>query len=100
MLEVTNEMHKTQHGNAVVYFTASWCVPCRQLKPQFAKAGTIDKSNYYYIVDVEEIDNSYLNKYGIQSVPQMFVFQDGEIVSKIEGKTADQILDGVNNVLV
>ena len=63
MLEVTNDMEKTQQGTAVVYFTAAWCVPCRQLKPQFAKAGTIDKDNNYYIVDVEQIDNTYLEKY-------------------------------------
>ena len=86
-------MEKTQQGTAVVYFTAAWCVPCRQLKPQFAKAGTIDKDNNYYIVDVEQIDNTYLEKYSVKSVPQMFVLSDGEITKKIEGKTAEEILE-------
>jgi thioredoxin 1 len=100
MLEVTNEMAKTQHGTAVVYFTAEWCVPCRQLKPQFAKAGTIDKVNNYYIVDVEKIEQEYLDKYSIKSVPQMYAMHDGNISVKLEGKTADEILEEVNNVLV
>lgn len=86
-------MEKTQQGTAVVYFTAAWCVPCRQLKPQFAKAGTIDKDNNYYIVDVENIDNNYLEKYNIKSVPQMLVLNDGEVSKKLEGKTAEEILE-------
>ena len=100
MLEITNDMDKVVSGDNVVYFTAEWCIPCKQLKPQYARAGTLDKTNNYYIVDVESIDNEYLQRYNISSVPQMFVMRGGDIVKKIESKKTDEILEEVANVLV
>ena len=85
--------------NAVVYFSAEWCGPCKQLKPQFAKAAVIDKDTPYYVVDVDKIDNEYLNQYSIQSIPQIFEMNKGIINKKITGKTSDAILTemGKNN---
>lgn len=100
MLEVTNDMDKIVSGTSVVYFTAEWCIPCKQLKPQYARAGTLDKLNNYYIVDVETIDKSYLELYNISSVPQMMIMEDGAVVKKLTGKNAQTILDEVNSVLV
>lgn len=100
MLEVTDDMAKATSGKTVVYFTAEWCQPCKQLKPQYAKAGTIDKDNNYYIVDIETIDKKYLEEYNIKSVPQMFVMDNGAIVKKIESKLSTAILEEVNNVIV
>ena len=78
--------------NAVVYFSAEWCGPCKQLKPQYAKAAVIDKNTSYYVVDVDKIGAEYLNQYGIQSIPQIFEMNKGIINKKITGKTSDAIL--------
>ena len=85
--------------NAVVYFSAEWCGPCKQLKPQYAKAAVIDKDTTYYLVDVDKIDSQYLTQYGIQSIPQIFEMNKGIINKKITGKTSDEILTemGKNN---
>ena len=85
--------------NAVVYFSAEWCGPCKQLKPQYAKAAVIDKNTSYYVVDVDKIGAEYLNQYGIQSIPQIFEMNKGIINKKITGKTSDAILTemGKNN---
>jgi len=98
MLEVTNDMEKVLENYAVVYFTAPWCGPCVALKPQFARAGTIDSLNQYYIIDVDQIDKSYLDEFKLQSVPHIFIMKDRRIVSEITAKTADKIIDQVNNV--
>lgn len=85
--------------NAVVYFSAEWCGPCKQLKPQYAKAAVIDKDTIYYLVDVDKIKPEYLNQYSIQSIPQIFEMNKGIISKKITGKTSDAILTemGKNN---
>ena len=93
MEEIINE------DNAIVYFSAEWCQPCKALKPQYAKAAVIDKDTNYYLVDVDKIDSRYLTEYGIQSIPQIFEMNKGIINKKIMGKTSEEILTemGKNN---
>ena len=97
MIEITNDMKKIMSTkNAVTYFTASWCQPCKKLKPIFGKAGMQDNDNIYFVVDVDEIDSSYLTKYNIQSVPSVFQMENGEVVRKITSRTAEEIIKEVN----
>jgi thioredoxin 1 len=93
MLKISNDMEEIiNQENAVVYFSAEWCGPCKQLKPQYAKAAVIDADTMYYVVDVDKVGSEYLNQYGIQSIPQIFEMNKGLINKKIIGKTSDAIL--------
>ena len=78
--------------NAVVAFTAEWCQPCKQLKPQFAKASMLDNDTPYYVVDVDQVDPVQLNAYNIKSIPQVFEMNRGLINKKINSRTAQGIL--------
>jgi thiol-disulfide isomerase/thioredoxin len=99
MLQVIDKIEDSfNESNAIVYFTATWCQPCKLIKPQFARAGTIDKENKYYIVDVDNIDPEYLGIYNIMSVPQILILSYGDLVQKIEGRTSEEILEEVKNV--
>ena len=100
MLEITDDMETVREGKVVVYFTAEWCQPCKQLKPQYARAGTLDKKNKYYVVDVDKISDVWLEMYNIKSIPQVYIFNHGVIMHKVESKTTNEILEEVNNVLV
>lgn len=98
MLEVIDNVEKAFNGKSIVYFTATWCQPCKLIKPQFAKAGTIDKENNYYVVDVDNTSQEYLNEYNIMSVPQILILNDGKLIHRVEGRTSDEILEEVSNV--
>ena len=70
MLKISNDMEEiSREDRAIVAFTATWCNPCNQLKPHFAKAAVIDKSTSYYVVDIDEVDPSYIKKYNINQAP-------------------------------
>jgi thiol-disulfide isomerase/thioredoxin len=98
MLKITNDMNEVLgSSNAVAYFTASWCQPCKALKPQFAKAGMSDEINNYFVIDVDEVDSSYLDLYNIKSVPTVFKMNKGAVLKRITAKTSEDILDQVNN---
>jgi len=77
----------------VVYFTAEWCNPCKQLKPQYGKVSVMDPETNYYVVDVDKVGPDALKYYGIQSIPQIFVMKRGEIIQKIEARNAEEILE-------
>jgi thioredoxin 1 len=88
--EVLNE------ESAVLYFTATWCQPCKQLKPIYAKAAVKDNNNNYYVVDVDSIDSEYLTEYNIKSVPTILKLNNGVIKKTITSRTEEEIIKQVN----
>lgn len=94
MLKITNEVSEFKAENeCVVYFTAAWCNPCKQLKPHYGKVSVMDPETNYYMVDVDKVDPSLLDYYNIKSIPQIFKMNKGEISDVIESRTADSILE-------
>lgn len=93
MLKITNDVNEFKdEDSCVVYFTAEWCGPCKQLKPQYGKASVSDPDTNYYMLDVDKIPTDKLSYYGIQSIPQVFVMKKGEIAKTIKSRTADGII--------
>jgi thiol-disulfide isomerase/thioredoxin len=101
MLKITNDMDEVLHTeNAVAYFTATWCQPCKALKPQFAKAGMTDDNHSYFVVDVDEIDSSYLDLYNIKSVPTVFKMDNGVVRARITARTTEEIIAQINQDVI
>lgn len=69
----------------IVDFWATWCGPCRMIAPILAEiaeenAGRIKVGK----VNVDE-QMELAVKFGIQSIPTLLVFQNGELVNKSVG---------------
>lgn len=80
----------------VVYFSASWCGPCKVTKPIVEKVQAERDENIEIIV-IDEIDESLLNEikaeFGIKSVPTTIFFKDGEeLARKIGGYTESEFV--------
>ena len=89
MLKITNDVKEFQaEDECVVYFTAEWCGPCKQLKPQYGKVAVIDTETNYYMVDVDKITSDIIEKYELKSIPQVFIMKNGEIFDRIKSRTA------------
>jgi thioredoxin 1 len=71
----------------LVDFWAPWCSPCKMMAPILDEmAKELDGKLKICKVDVEISDNQELSfKYGIQSIPNMKLFKDGEIVKDFVG---------------
>lgn len=63
----------------LVDFFATWCGPCRMMHPilEDVKREVGDKA---VIIKIDVDENQELAmQYGVQSIPSLFVFQNGEI---------------------
>ena len=79
----------------ILYFNASWCGPCRNLKPTIELLST-----QLNIQSVNIDENQQLaQEYGIRSIPALVFEKDGRIVEKKMGVlTESQIRETWTNL--
>jgi thioredoxin-like negative regulator of GroEL len=88
---------------AVLEFYASWCEPCKQLKPLVDKAKTQygDKVTFMNINVDDPSNEQIMDQYEVSPIPTViFINKDGEVVSYALGFSGDKpINDGMDKIL-
>lgn len=86
-------------GVVIVDFWATWCPPCRvQLPIMDELAKTLEGSVVVGKVDIDK-NKEIATKYGIQSIPTIIVFKDGEVKQKVMGvHSKEQLIQIIENV--
>ncbi|TMA87299.1 MAG: thioredoxin [Deltaproteobacteria bacterium] len=76
---------------ALVDFWAEWCEPCRTLAPivelaaeQYAGAARVLKVNVDH-------NPAVMERYGIQAIPTLILFQDGVEKERVDFQTHDKV---------
>jgi len=84
------------NGPVLVNMWAPWCQPCVEMKPDLRKASEILQGEIK-VVEVNVQENPFLNeKYGINELPTLMLFIDGEVIEQDVGKRSlDRLLDFV-----
>lgn len=83
-------------GKVLVDFYATWCGPCKMLGPVLEEIST-DRAEVKIVkIDVDE-NPDLARKFGIMSVPTMYLFNEGKEVSHKNGyMPKEEILDWIN----
>jgi thioredoxin 1 len=77
----------------MVDFWAPWCGPCKAIGPSVeALEKTYGEKMNFVKVNVDE-NPVTPSKYGIQAIPTLIFFKDGEVVDKITGMVAKEKLE-------
>ena len=71
-------------GVVVVQYYATWCGPCKMLKPVLDQVSTEMTDTPFYRVDIDQYRNQSIEA-GIRSVPTVVVYKDGEEVDRQSG---------------
>jgi len=80
-------------GPVVVDFWAEWCGPCRMIAPALEEiAGTLNGKVKIVKLNVDENPQTAA-KYGIQSIPTLMIFKNGQMASPQIGAAPKQKLE-------
>jgi thioredoxin 1 len=71
-------------GLVVVQYFATWCGPCKMLKPVLEQISTEMTDAKFYRVDIDLFRNQAIEA-GIRSVPTVVLYKDGEEVDRQSG---------------
>ena len=81
VIENINEFEEAIKGKVLVDFFATWCGPCRMLAPILED---ISKEHDVIKVDIDNFEELAV-RYGIESIPTVISFENGEIKNRRVG---------------
>lgn len=76
----------------LVDFHAAWCGPCKMLAPIISELENNRDDFYVGKIDIDD-EPELARKYGIEAVPTLLLFQNGEIKNKSVGYLSKEALE-------
>ena len=87
MIELTKETYdqEIQSGAVLVDFWAEWCGPCKMLAPELDKFEAEHGGGVKVCKVNVDSERELAMKYGVMSIPTVFVYRDGTLDKKLIG---------------
>ena len=82
-------MSKTNSSVEVIFFNASWCSPCQQMKPGVDKL--VESGYPIEMVDIEE-NPTLAENAEVRGVPTTAIYENGVLVERLVGYRDEDLL--------
>lgn len=86
-----NTKVKEGKGVFIIDFYADWCGPCKMQSPILEELSNEEPKVTIYKLDVDK-NQLTAGEYGIQNIPTLLIFKDGELIEKKVGFQPKQVL--------
>ncbi|MFC1810641.1 thioredoxin [Patescibacteria group bacterium] len=87
-----NFKDEIKEGVVLVDFFATWCGPCKMLAPVIEELATeYEGKAKIGKLDVDE-SSAIAGEFGVQSIPTLILFKDGQEVDKMIGFQSKEVL--------
>lgn len=82
-----------EHEYSLLYFSASWCGPCKSMSPLVEGVSGLMEERFNTIkIDIDH-SPSYAADYGVRSVPTMMLVKNNEIIDqRVGGLSPSQLM--------
>jgi len=82
----------------MVQFGATWCTPCKQLKPKVEKLSNESKDVVFAYIDVEE-SQRFSSESAVMSVPTVIAFHNSDEIGRTVGNNENAVKDLLEKLL-
>ncbi|MFC6753573.1 thioredoxin [Halorubrum tibetense] len=82
--------HVADYDVVLVDFYADWCGPCQMMEPSIESVAA-ETDAAVLKVDVDRFQ-ALASEYGVQGIPTLLVFADGELVNRMVGAQTEETL--------
>ena len=83
-------------GKAILYFTASWCGPCKAIAPSFSSIAAANTDAKILFVKIDVDDNAAAaEQYAIRAVPTFMALSGGKVVKTWSGANVEALKTAV-----
>jgi len=95
-----NTIIQQQRGNLIVIdFTASWCGPCKAIKPKIHELAKQTPNVIFIEIDVDEPGHeSTVAGFGVTAMPTFVFIRNGAIVGQVVGANLADIVAKVKSL--
>lgn len=95
--DFTSQLEQAGEKLVVVYFYASWCGPCKMVRPKVEDIAELLKPGVIFLkVDVDQCED-LTSEYGISSMPTFVLIKSSEKLDEMTGVNMDKLQEIIFN---
>lgn len=79
----------------VLYFTASWCGPCKKITPVFNELAELNKDIKFFKIDVDK-NRELTSSFKVLSMPTFIFFKSKTEINILNGANIDKLIMAIN----
>jgi len=75
---------------AIACFYATWCIPCKKIKPLYQSFSKTYNNIKFYEIDIDE-DEQLVNEMNVKSIPTFVFFENGKKINELIGSDVEKL---------